>query len=122
MKKLLVLALALLGTAHAATVTVKVTPNITQPATGIVDGYRMYRACGQQTPILVGQVTSGVQVQFQHDTDQGNPFVVTRAFNTVGEGNGNCVELQLVLTTPGPTTTTYVCELDPVEGGTCTPE
>lgn len=105
------------ASAFAATVTVNVTPTFA-PASGIVSGYRAYRAC-DTTPILIGPAASGQIFSFQHDTASPDPRVSVRAYNEAGEGTGNCVTLALTLAPPGDTTTTYVCELDPVAGGTC---
>lgn len=117
--KLIAILVALLGTspAFAEPVTLDVTPTFSAPA-GVVAGYRLYRDC-DTSPVLVGPVTSGQVISFVHDTANGNPKVVTRAFNSVGEGSGNCVELSLTLAPPGDVTTTYTCQLNPVSGGTC---
>lgn len=114
-----ILTLFVAAFAAAAPVTLNVTPTFSPPS-GIVDGYRLYRDC-DGTPVLVGTVTSGVPISFSHDPANGDPHVVTRAFNSEGESvGGNCTTLALQLAPPGDVTTTYTCELSPVSGGTCT--
>jgi hypothetical protein len=105
--------------AQAATVTVDVTPTFS-PASGIVDGYRAYKSC-DTTAVLIGPATSRQVFSFQQDMTQPNPTVSVRAYNSAGEGTGNCSTLALTITAPGATTTTYSCALNPVSGGTCTP-
>lgn len=97
------------GAAYAAPVTVEVTPTYAD-ATGVVDGYRAYRAC-DSTPVLIGPATSGQPFSFQHDTAQPNPFVAVRAYNSSGEGGGNCTELALNLPPPGDVVITVTCAL-----------
>lgn len=108
--------------AHAAPVTFEVTPTFAPPS-GIVDGYRAYRDCdlaAQTSATLIGPAQSGVPFSFQGDS--AATFVVcVRAFNSSGEGGFATVgNITATLNPPGDTSTTYVCELNPTTGGTCT--
>ena len=97
------------GRVFAAPVNVEVIPTF-QDATGVVEGYRAYRAC-DSAPVLVGPATSGQPFTFQWDTTNPDPFVSVRAFNSSGEGGGNCVELALNLPPPGDVIITVTCSL-----------
>ena len=115
------LALYALG-ANAAPVTFDITPTFA-PATGSITGYRAYKSCNQaaQTATgLVGPAVSGTLFSFAGDTATP-PIICVRAWNAAGEGGFNAVTLTVVVP-PGPTTSTYVCTLNPVTGGACIPQ
>lgn len=112
---------AFTGVAYAAPVTFDVTPTITQPS-GIVDGYRAYHGCDLATQAkgtLIGPAISGSPFSFQGDSTQ-NYVVCVVAFNSAGESGFLTVgNIAATLNPPGDTSTTYICSLNPTEGGSC---
>lgn len=119
----LLAAFAVLAT--AAPTDFDITPTFAPPTTGDpAAGYRLYSDCdlATQTSLgLVGEVISGSVIAFAGDSDTAYPLCV-RAYNAAGEGGFDAVATMTATLTapPGPVTTTYVCELNPATGGTCT--
>ena len=118
---MLCIAALVAGSAVAAPVTFDVTPTFA-PASGIVDGYRAYRDCdlnAQTAATLIGPTNSGQPFSFQGDSAQTYAVCVV-AWNSYGEGGFLTVgNISATLVPPGDVSTTYVCQLSPVSGGTC---